>query len=359
MVVPIMYKCPVTPAGEHPFKSLQYTALWLALVWSTVAGAADVTGAWWRLLPGPAGAPRLQVWELRPDGEFITHGPAQLQDRGRYAVSQGVIHVESALNPAQRGDIGFRMTGQNAMTLAIPPPLNQVQQWKRVGWAQEFELASIGTSTVPEGVDRMVTRTVAEMRGAWRPDALPERLELRPIRNGDMQATLDLCSPSDGACLRVSITRFARQLAPYQRKPGPRRGFPATFMDLSRAVKISRGLGYDGRLTRARIGFGSPDWGLSFRGGRPGTAGLVLDAITGKPVVHDMNQVMADYNRQWDEVLANLRQRRQQNQTGDGGPVCPILTHTTMPNGSCAVANDLQRCSQSGGTWQYGGCYHY
>jgi hypothetical protein len=320
------------------------------------ASSSPVVGAWWRRLPASGGAGALQVWDLRPDGSFVTFAPEALQDRGRYRVGSGTIHVASELNPALKGDLRYRLRGKNAMTITIGPPLNQVQAWARVTWPENFDLADVGGHPVPSGIDQMVTRMVAASRARWRPDALPERLELRAMKNRDMQATLDICSPKDGACQRLRITRYKVDISQYQTPPGRRIGFPAKFMDLARAAGTARGLGHDGRLARARIGLGSPHWGLTFTGGSKGKASVVLDGVTGKRVVHDMNVVMADYNRQWDEAIAGLQRRFGSVKPGSNTDDCGPFMRKDKDSGRCFDGDLEDKCSRSGGLWQYGSC---
>jgi hypothetical protein len=188
---------------------------------------------------------------------------------------------------------------------------------------------------------------------------MPERLELRAMKNRDMRATLDLCSPSDGACLRVLVTRYTVAMTPYQTPRGRIPVFPATFLDLARVVEIARGLGFDGGLKRASIGLGSPNWGLQFTGGQRGTAGLVLDGVTGKRITVDINAVMADYNRQWDEAIANLRRMSERNSTGAEVEMCKGSEYRHALTGECGNWNGEFLCEKGGGNWQYGSCANY
>jgi hypothetical protein len=289
-----------------------------------IAAESDpgAVGAWWRQLPNAAGPPVLQVFELRSDGVFVTYGPEYLQDRGRYSLAPGIIHVESALNPKIAGDMGYQLQQPDHLTLMLGPPLNQVQEWRRVAWPPYFDDARVGGRSAPKNVDTLIKRVVFNARDIWRPDAAPQRLVFEVMKNHDMRATVDLCSPSDGACQRLQITRFDFKVVPYQTPPGARGGFPAAFLDLAEAVEIAQGLGFDGELKKASIGLGSPNWGLVFTGSSNGQAGIVVDGVTGEPVVNDMNAVMADYNRQWDEAIEGLRRVFAQKDPSAQGQGC-------------------------------------
>lgn len=317
---------------------------------------AGIVGAWWRELPGPTRPSATQIFELRPDGIYVTFAPQHLQDRGRYHLDARTLHVESDLNPALKGAMGYRLEGSDHLTLTLGPPLNQVQEWKRVGWPPNFDIATVGSHVVPSNVNAMVSRMVLTVRDWWRADALPERLEFQLMNNLDMRATLDLCSPSDGACLRALITRYEVDLNPYQTPAGRTPVFPAAFLDLAEVVRIAHGLGYRGRLTKAGIGLGSPHWGLRFTGGPPGTAGLLLNGITGARVTHDMNEVMADYNRNWDEALARLRPMLEQRASGEDDEDCPYPLLKDEFSGRCVDDFDCERLG--GGRAMLGSCVH-
>jgi hypothetical protein len=321
----------------------------------TVQGLfSPVVGAWWRLLKVPGRATEFQVWELRPDGTFVSFGPDMLQDRGRFEAHSGTIDVTSELDRARRGERRYRLRGRDAMTIITGPPLNQVQEWTRVTWPANFDLADVGGRPVPGGIDRMVTRMVSAARVRWRPDAVPERLALQPMKNRDMRATLDLCSPGDGACRRVIITRFKLDVVSYRTKPGRHAVLPPRFMDLAAAVRRARGLGADGRLVRAEIGDGAPHWGLRFAGGKKGAASVRLDGVTGAPVTRDMRVVTADTHRQWDEALANVG-RRFDGKARLGSECHPLLTKDTA-SGLCVSPHPEFLCRLDGGAWQYGAC---
>jgi hypothetical protein len=315
---------------------------------------SPVVGAWWRLLKVPGRANELQIWELRPDGTFVSFGPDTLQDRGRFDAHAGTIDVVSDLGHVRRGERRYRLRGRDDMTVILPPPLRQIQEWTRVTWPANFELADVGSQPVPGGIDRMVTRLVAYARARWRPDAVPERLELQPMKNRDMRATLDLCSPADGACRRVDVTRYGVDVVPYQAKLGRHGILPPRLMDVAAAVRRARGLGADGRLVRAEIGDGAPHWDLRFAGGKKGGTSLLLDGVTGARVTRDTRVVAADIHRQWDEALANLG-RRFNGKARLGDECHPLLTKDAA-SGLCVSPHPEFICRLDGGTWRHGDC---
>ena len=339
---------------------------WLAA--STALAAADapsIVGAWWRFLPNAAGPPALQVFELRDDGVFVTHGVAYLQDRGRYRFDAGTLSVESDLDPRLRGVMAYALTGADNLTLLLGPPLNQRQDWTRVDWPQHFSLAVVGGHEVPNALVALVTRSVYGARQGWQPDAVPERLHLEATKNRELQATLDLYAPATGRNLRLTISRFETRVHPYQTPARRRPAFPIDFLDLPEIVRAAQALGYDGRPDRADLlvdPTGRATWGLRFAGAGRGKGGVVLDALTGKRITVSANEIMADYNRQWDEAIAGINRliethapKPQPEATGCGPGEIPMLTGTSY----CQRASNDTTCNGSGGTWdsQRGICW--
>jgi hypothetical protein len=202
----------------------------------------------------------------------------------------------------------------------------------------------------------LIERKVLAAREQWRPDAVPVRLELEAMKNLELEATLDLTSPSTGAGLRLFVTRFQVKVVPYQVPPGPVVALPAEFLDLSRAVEAALRLGYDGSVKRARLTLGpeGPTWGFQFAGGS-GKAGLVLNAVTGERVTHDMSVVMADYNRQWDEAIAGLRRLAQSAAPNAGGDDCDGINMVRTSEGMCLELDEFS-CLGRGSSWNTGFC---
>lgn len=167
-----------------------------------------------------------------------------------------------------------------------------------------FESRAVGGQSVAGNIGLLVRATVAASR-AWRPDALPDRLQLRVMKNKEPEVTLDVYAPSDGAAVRYTITRYEFKAWPYQGQVGRAPKFPPEF--LPRVVKAAQELGHKEALTSAGIGPTTTHWHLSFAGE---TYGVVLDSATGEPTIDESEaQYIADYNRKWDRAIAGLRRR--------------------------------------------------
>jgi len=273
---------------------------------AALGGEAAPIGAWWRTLPSAVQPAPMQVFEVREDGACITWGPEYMQDRASCTLRLGVISFRSVVNPMIGGEIPVSFQGNDHMAFWLGPPINQRQDWTRVSWSPFFESREVGGRSVAGNIGLLVRATVAASR-AWRPDALPDRLQLRVMKNKEPEVTLDAYAPSDGAAVRYTITRYEIKTWPYQGQVGHTSKFPPDFLDLPRVVKVGQELGHKGALTSAGIGPSTTHWHLRFAGE---TYGVVLDSATGEPTIDESEaQYIADYNRQWDGAIAGLRRR--------------------------------------------------
>jgi hypothetical protein len=334
----------------------------MTLTGTTPAGAKAaagvdpaIAGAWELSFTDAMGKTHRYVMEFRNDGTYTYHDQAKGHS-GTYQALNGTWSGQSY--PGQRlWKDGGTYSFPDKDTLHLKGA-TVTTAWKRVKDKIYFVTEQIGSERIPKYVPRLVAAALIKEARPWRNDAVPVGVRFLRTKYHSPYLRVHFASPSDGALMHIDVHQFERTTFHYKTGGAGhtyKKTFGATppvFVDLPEAVKIAQRHGVRGSLNDAwlrEFERGHRAWSLGFQSGGRGET-VNIEATTGVVIKGELTNVIADYNKQWDEALANLRklfERLFPKSAGSSGP--------DMCLGDCYAATKWH-CKEMGGTPDNGYC---
>ena len=340
------------------------------LVHQRCVGADQLfVGAWESSSTDAVGKRSRMVWEFREDGTYTYH--SHDGHSGSYTAEGDALNISAQerawphITPAQL-QFSYALNSQGSLELqqkpgAHPFPLFPgTQTWTRVKDNVYFMTEKVGTQYVPKYLSVIVARILFTVANPWRDDAIPVALTIESLPYQTFYLRLEFVSPSDGAGLGVDVHQFEQKVTKHSHVTWGSHAIPAFFLDLPDTLRLARQRGITGQLTQAmlkRWERGHQAWTLNVSG-----KGLVLEATTGEPITEELTNYVANYNEQWEEAAANLRQLFQPNNPEDQISCDALFAAQQYTKCYYEWQEEVRKeaeadCIRRGGSWRFASCY--
>ncbi|MGD9851966.1 MAG: hypothetical protein AB7T38_11910 [Nitrospirales bacterium] len=304
----------------------QTLSLAVLLLWTSACNPGSTTanetivGAWQIMVPLGILPPQLHIIEFWEDGTYIysagTHG-----ERGGYSAVKGVLTFRNNSQKYWWGDkITYQLPDPDHLvitqTKAVPPLPGRPPHITLSGTLTRIKHDSfiatkpLGGQNIPSNLPGM-GKFAFLLAQRWRDDAIPVVIDARLKGHGEFFLVFTFYSPKTRAGLQIPMERYWIGWREVANARWGTKAIPLDFVDLPAAVQTARAEGVTNPILsmELRVWDPGPLWTL-----HAGKQAIPLHAISGKRHFGTRDASIEDYNKQWNQAVANLKKRFQKEQ---------------------------------------------
>ncbi len=255
-------------------------------------------GVWVREFQDGVGQHHLEVLEIYNDNTYSRHAQGWAADRGRYALSQGMMAFRSEANQRHNRDVRIDVRRGKTMTMTVMGPLPTTEEWTRSLLQPIFPTVELDGRRVPQGLPGLAAMALASEVLSWRADAVPTGVRVQEQENGHYAVEFSYYSPSATELMRIDVTRYDIRRSTHDGSRTITAALPPDFLDLPETLAVATASGVGGPLKRASVQT-YPRHGAVWSINTTAPRGANISAESGEQIRGDVTGYVAGYEEDW------------------------------------------------------------